>query len=159
MIVRSRLRAIMTAFSLIALMLLLVAQAVAVLRAEVLFSSVETEVSFWGRRDYQPSGALRKRTDQRVSQLVSNWPQNANYLTLHANQLAWEGYWGGKTEAASQYWRRAAQAQRKALQYRPAHRQDWVKLLQYAAALDADTALQVEASARLETLQAGTKRI
>lgn len=159
MIAQRRLRPIMTAFFLIALMLLLVAQAVAVLRAEVLFSSVETELSFWGRSDYQPSGALRKRTGQRVSQLASTWPQNANYLTLHANQLAWEGYWGGKTEEASQHWKRAAQAQRKALQYRPAHRQDWVKLLQYAAALDAGTALQFEASARLEALQAGTKRI
>ena len=116
------------------------------------FTRLDTELSFWGRDNYQPTDATRARTQAGINALLESAPTNASYLTLRASQLAWEGYWlGGDDGAALDQQALAVQA--RAQRSRPAYGLGWLYLLEYAERAGADEEFQAQARNRLDALR------
>jgi hypothetical protein len=134
-------------------LLVCVYQALITLQHNLSFTRLEAEVSFWGRDNYQPTPAIRERTEQSLAWLVAAAPGHPGYLTLRANQLAWESYWAADKVSRTTRAQSAYQMQLNALQHRPAHRQDWAKLVKYAYGLVNGEALTKSARARQQALQ------
>ena len=120
---------------------------------DIQFTSLETEVSFWGRGTYQPTGPTRADVDAQLSLALQTYPTNAPLLTLRASQLAWEGYWSVSSEYQLQYTRAAMEAELASLHARPAYGQGWLKLLQYQAVDESSEELHREARVQLQKLK------
>ncbi len=120
--------------------------------ANLAFTPLETEVSFWGRAGYMPGAATRSRVDRGIAQLLSEAPENPYYHALRAAQLAWEGYWSGAPEEREALAGRMLEAQYRALELRPADRAGWVKLVEYASMAGAGADLQAQAGRQLAAL-------
>ena len=127
--------------------------ALQVVARDIHFTSLETEVSFWGRGSYEPTVSTRANVDAKLQAMLQNFPANAPILTLRASQLAWEGYWADSSEAHLQYTQEAMEAELAALYARPAYGQGWLKLLQYQAVDESGEELHQEARARLQKLK------
>ena len=146
---------------LVALLALLLAlalcfQAARLFRQDLLFTRVETELGFWGREAYHPRPATIERTGQQLHRLLARAPADPQYLVLLANYAAWRGYWAQDPEQGQQFERQAVQAQYAALESRPAHRQSWAKMLQYASRVQDGKAMRAAAQARLQALRPGS---
>lgn len=111
------------------------AQAAGLLQQDLSFTETETEVSFWGRGNYQPTEATVLRTNLAMNHLLSTAPRHPAYLSLQANSYAWQAYWAQNVEATRQFTEKAVQLQTSAQQSRPAHLQSRAKLAEYAARL------------------------
>lgn len=122
-------------------------------RRDLLFTRLETEVGFWGRGDYQPRPETIQRTGRSLNTLVESAPNNPLYLALQANYAAWRGFWSEDPALGQQFTGRAIAAQRASLESRPAHRQSWVKMLQYASRYKEGGEARALAKARLAALQ------
>ena len=112
-----------------------VAQASSLLQQDLRFTESETEVSFWGRGNYQPTEATVLRTNLAMNHLLNTTPHHPAYLSLQANSHAWQAYWAKNAEASQKFAEKAVQLQTSAVQYRPAHLQSRVKLAEYTARL------------------------
>ena len=135
-----------------ALMIVLAALAIAHMLRDIQFTALDTELSFWGRENYQPTEAIRANTGAGITALLISSPANANYLTLRASQLAWEGYWvaGGAGRELDQ---QALAAQAQAQRSRPAYGLGWLYLLEYAERAGADEEYLAQARNRLGALR------
>ena len=131
----------------------LVVIALQVVARDIHFTSLETEVSFWGRGSYEPTVSTRTHVDAQLQMALQNYPANAPLLTLRASQLAWEGYWADSSNDHLQYTRAAMEAELAALYARPAYGQGWLKLLQYQVVDESGEELHQEARARLQKLK------
>ena len=120
---------------------------------DIQFTSLETEVSFWGRGSYEPTVSTRADVDAQLSLALQHYPTSAPLLTLRASQLAWEGYWAVSSEDQLQYTRVAMEAELASLHARPAYGQGWLKLLQYQAVDEAGEELHEVARAQMQTLK------
>lgn len=103
------------------------------LRQDLAFTAVQTEVSFWGRGDYQPARPVRTDLGRRLDTLLADSPAQPDYLTVAASYFAWQAFWAETLELEQDYSRRALRAQYTAQQSRPAYRRGWVIMLGYAA--------------------------
>ena len=130
-----------------------VLNAVQVFVRDIKFTSLETEVSFWGRGSYEPTVSTRAHVDTQLSLALQTYPTNAPLLTLRASQLAWEGYWAVSSEDQLQYTRVAMEAELASLHARPAYGQGWLKLLQYQALDESSEELHREARVQLQKLK------
>ena len=101
--------------------LTLVWQALGLLQRDLAFTTTETEVSFWGRGDYQPYEHTREATGRAVEQLVAAAPGQPDYLTLAASYYAWRAWWADDAELEAQYTQLGQQAREIARQSRPAY--------------------------------------
>lgn len=136
----------------VALMLALTALAITHMRRDLQFTKLDTELSFWGRDNYQPTDPARASTAAGIGALLHIAPTHANYLTLRASQLAWEGYWiGGDAGLALD--KQALAAQVQAQHSRPAYGLGWLYLLEYAERAGADEEYQAQARNRLDALR------
>ncbi len=107
-------------------------QSATLFRLDLAFTATETEVSFWGRDNYQPTGATREHTDQALEALLAAAPDHPDYLALAAYQEAWRAYSSYDPALAHMHALRAMNLQFLAQESRPAYRQGWVKLVEYA---------------------------
>jgi hypothetical protein len=128
------------------------------LQRDLVFNAAETEVSFWGRGEYQPSEQTREATGRAVEHLVSVAPAHPDYLTLAASYYAWRAWWAEEGVAENAYNTRALAAQYVAQQSRPAYRQGWESMLRYAALVDETGAQLKLAQRRLDALQPRIER-
>lgn len=133
-------------------------QALGLLQRDLVFTATETEVSFWGRGEYQPYESTREATGRAVEQLVTVAPAQPDYLTLAASYYAWRAYWAEETAAESAYNTQALAAQYSAQQSRPAYRRGWESVLGYAARLDQAEAQLTLAQLWLDVLQPNTEQ-
>tara|TARA_R110001599_G_C12274970_1_gene662053 strand:+ start:1105 stop:1521 length:417 start_codon:yes stop_codon:yes gene_type:complete len=103
------------------LALALVWQSAKLFQQDLAFTAVETEVSFWGRGDYQPDAKTRARVGKTLEGLLTEVPAHPGYLMLAANYHAWQAYWAESPELEYDFSRRAEAAKNAAKQSRPAH--------------------------------------
>ena len=130
-------------------------QSATVFRLDLAFTAAETELSFWGRGDYQPDDASRQRTAQALEALLAVAPRHPDYLALAAYHDAWRAYREDDPTLAQPYAVRALNNQYGAQLNRPAYRQGWEKMVGYArrAAVAAESAAEgAESAAALGTL-------
>jgi hypothetical protein len=138
--------------------LALVWQGLGLLQRDLAFTAAETEVSFWGRGEYQPYEDTRETVGRAVEQLVAAAPGQPDYLTLAASYYAWRGYWAQEATVETEYNALALAAQYSAQQSRPAYRQGWESMLRYAALVDETGAQLKLAQRRLDALQPRIER-
>lgn len=138
----------MLAIPLLVAALVAAAQSASLIHNDLAFTRLETEVSFWGRDKYMPTPATREKTSSGIEALITEVPSHPNYLILQASQLAWEGYWEDNEALSKQ----ALKAQQKALEYRPAHGQAWVKMIEYLSLVPNKEPELKEAEAHLAKL-------
>ena len=108
-------------------------QAASLFQRDLQFIRNETEVSFWGRGDYQPTDATILRINQGMGVLLHSAPHHPAYLSLQANSYAWQAYWAEGASSTRQYARQAVHYQSAALDSRPAHLQSQARLADYIA--------------------------
>ena len=113
-------------------------QSATVYRLDLVFNRTETELTFWGRGDYQPLDATRVRTARELDALLAQAPAHPDYLALAAYHEAWLAYREDDPALAQPYALRAVKAQFFAQQNRPAYRQGWAKMVRYARRAAAD---------------------
>ena len=142
------------ALALMALALVGVWQGVDTLRRDIAFTTAQTEVSFWGRGSYRPEPETIILTQQTLDELLSGAPANPEYLAMQANYAAWQGYWTEDFREAQAFGLEAVDAQHAALESRPAHRQGWAKMVEYASRLHDGKPMRQEAKARVNALTA-----
>lgn len=100
---------------------------------DLAFTEAQTEISFWGRGTYQPSPEKVEKTGEALESLLRLSPASPVFLELQAHYFAWKAYWSDDAVQRETLGRVAIDAQRRALQSRPAHRQGWVKMVEYAS--------------------------
>ena len=144
------------ALAALALAITLAWQSATLFRLDLAFTAAETELSFWGRGDYQPTDATRERVQRELEALLAAAPSHPEYLSLAAYHDAWLAYREDDPAAARPYALRAVHTQYLAQQSRPAYRQGWEKMVRYArragSTADAD-ALGILAQKRLDAWQ------
>ena len=125
----------------------------ATFQQDLAFTTLQTELSFWGRDNYQPEPRTIKRTGQRIDVLLQKAPGHPDYRGLQATCGAWQAYWASDRDGRASLSQRAVQSQYAALESRPAHRHSWLKMVEYASRTRNGEALRLEAQARLKALQ------
>jgi hypothetical protein len=113
-------------------------QSASLYRLDLAFTRTETELTFWGSADYQPTEATRVRTGRELDALLARAPDHPDYLALAAYYEAWLAYREDDPALAQPHALRAANAQFFAQQNRPAYRQGWAKMVRYARRAAAD---------------------
>ena len=109
------------AFAGLLLALTMTWQGLALLQRDLAFTAAETEVSFWGREDYQPTQATIARTGRQLEALLAKAPRHPEYQLLAASYYAWQAYWTEDAELEAQYTQLGQQAREIARQSRPAY--------------------------------------
>ena len=128
-------------------------QAATLFQQSLSFTRAQTEISFWGRSDYQPGQATIERTGQSIAAQLQIAPENPEYLALQANYAQWRAYWARGMVDQPRFAGLAVDSQYAALQSRPAHRHSWSKMVEYAAGSTTGEAMLHKAEARLRELQ------
>ena len=131
-------------------------QSATLFRLDLAFTAAETELSFWGRDDYQPTEATRARISRELDVLLERAPAHPDYLALAAYHQTWQAYREDDPTIARAYALQAVNTQFLAQQNRPAYRQGWAKMVGYARRAGADegaAALAQLAQQRLDALQ------
>jgi hypothetical protein len=117
------------------------------------FTRAQTELSFWGRGDYQPTPQTIEETKETLRGLLQVSPRHPENLELQAHSMLWQAYWSQELTTREALNREAVKTQYLALLSRPAHRQAWSKMVKYASrARNGEVMLQL-AQERLELLR------
>ena len=103
------------------LALAMVEQGFSLMQRNLAFSAADTEVSFWGQGDYQPTAAKREWVGQQVGDLLDQSPGNPDYQLLAASYYAWQAWWADDPALEAQYTRMGQRAAEMARQSRPAY--------------------------------------
>ena len=128
-------------------------QAVALFTQNLQFTAAQTEIGFWGRGEYQPTPAAVARTRAELNSLLRPDSGNPEYSSLQARFSAWQGFRAATVEQSLALNAEAMAFQLNALQARPAHRQGWQKMLEYASRTPDGAAMLAPAQARVQLLQ------
>ena len=97
------------------------------------YARVQTEISFWGRGTYQPPQGTILHTGDVLAGLLRAAPAHPEYLELQAHYLAWRAYWTENLDRRGELGQASADSQYLALLSRPANRQGWSNMVEYAA--------------------------
>ena len=103
------------------LALAMVEQGFSLFQRDLAFTAAETEVSFWGQGDYQPTVEKREWVGQQLGELLAESPGNPEYQLLAASYYAWQAWWTDDPELEQQYTQKGQQAREFARQSRPAY--------------------------------------
>jgi hypothetical protein len=141
------------AAALLLLALLGVYAGVVTFQQDLAFTAAQTEISFWGRDNYQPEPKIIKHTGHTIDTLVQQAPLHPEYLGLGAKYDAWQAYWAIEPDERANFNEKAVQSQYKAMLSRPAHRQGWSMMLEYASRTGDGAAMLTAAQARLQALE------
>lgn len=120
--------------------------------ANLQFTAVETEVSFWGQGNYQPDPQTIERTLKSIGSLVGDFPEQPSYLNLSAAASAWLAYWAISAQEQERWLEQSFSAQFAAIRSRPAHRHSWIKLIEYLSNTNNSDETELWAKARLASL-------
>ena len=127
-------------------------QALGFIRSDILFNRAETEVSFWGRDEYLPTPITVRNTSGAIAALIQRQPGHPQYLVLQASAFAWRAYWD-KGGISAGFASRALDSQLAAVESRPAHRQSWAGVVEYANRVPEKEAQVHRAQEQLVALQ------
>jgi hypothetical protein len=128
-------------------------QAMGTIQRDITFTAAQTEVSFWGREQYQPTAATIERTGALIGKLTRRPNSHPEHLALQGAYASWRSYWAEDSSARSEFATLAVNSQFRALESRPGHRHGWAKMVEYSSR-DAQGAARLEqAQARFEALQ------
>jgi hypothetical protein len=92
-----------------------------------------TQLSFWGRDDYQPTEQVRNKTYRQARQLAESLPVDPDRLALAAYAQNWAWYFEKDPSLALQHAEAALSWQQQVVVMRPASIGDWATLARYAA--------------------------
>lgn len=121
-------------------------------RQDLAFTRAQTEISFWGRGSYVPEAATIARTGHSVDALLAQSHGHPQYLALAAEYAIWRSHWAQDMAHKSSFAGQALSRQAAALQSRPAHRQSWLKMVEYASRTRDGEAVLKRAQTRLQAL-------
>jgi len=107
--------------------------AATLIRLHILFTQAQTEISYWGRANYQPDEKAQHSVHLALQTLLRANPHHPDYLSLQASELSWLSYWQRDQSESQRLARAALSAQQSALVSRPAHRHSQAKMLEYEA--------------------------
>lgn len=144
-------------FGSLVLMLLVMHDATKLFSGNLKFTDAETEVSFWGRGEYQPGQKTVERTERSIESLVATSDRHPSYLNLSASASAWFAYWAIDSAGRERFVQKSVTAQTEAIKSRPAHRQSWIKLIEYLSNTNNSGETEAWASDQLAGLQRYTK--
>lgn len=144
-------------FAALVLMLLVLRDGTKLFADNLKFTDVETEVSFWGRGQYQPVQKTIERTRRSIESLVAASNRHPSYRNLSASASAWFAYWATDSADRERFVQSSITAQTEAIKSRPAHRQSWIKLIEYLANTNNSSETEVWARKQLAGLQRYTK--
>jgi len=122
-------------------------------RQDLAFNRALVEVGFWGRGTYQPAQATIEETGRTLDELLRAAPAHPDYLELEARFLAWRAYWSEAPERSDGLAEAAAGSQYLAMLARPANRQGWAKMVEYASRTRSGESMVEFAGRRLAALQ------
>jgi hypothetical protein len=116
------------------------------------YTRAQTELSFWGRGSYQPTPQAIRNTDKTLQGLLQAAPRHPENLELQAHYTAWQAYWSKDLNTRDTLNREAVEIQYRALLSRPAHRQGWSKMVEYASRSSAGEMMLQLAQKKLKSL-------
>lgn len=122
---------------------------------DVAYTRVQTELGFWGRENYQPTPQRVMQTGQTIGGLVKQSPGHPEYLSLQAYYTSWQAYWSDDPGQREVLNRKALQLASDALPARPAHRQNWSKVVEYASRTSIGEPVMQKAHTKVELLSPG----
>ncbi len=120
---------------------------------DLAYTRAETELSFWGRDNYQPTPTAILDTGQTLQTLLERAPRHPDYLELQGRYTAWQAYWAEDVPASDALRREAVTSQHHSLLSRPAYRPGWSIMVEYATNANSGEAVLQLAQKRLESLQ------
>ena len=120
---------------------------------DLVYTAVATELSFWGREGYRPTERTVERTGQQLTALVQHSPDNPEYLTQQAYFYSWKGFFSDDVSLRLTFNEQAVATQYQAIQQRPAYRQGWGEMVEYASRSKGGAAMLEQAQARIAALQ------
>lgn len=144
---------LLMALPMLAITAFAIMQAGTLLQQSLSFTGAQTEISFWGRGDYQPGQETVERIGRSIATQLQSAPEHPEYLALQANYAQWRAYWARGMEDQSRFAGLAVNSQYAALESRPAHRHSWSKMVEYASGSTTGEAMLHKAEARLRELQ------
>ena len=118
---------------LILLMLFVLTQTGRMGWAELQYSAISTELSFWRRQSYQPQPPRVDKVTQQLALARRLDADHPDYLQAAAELLRWQARWATDPQLSRDYLRRSFELQWQALIARPGHRQDWSRYLREKA--------------------------
>ncbi|MCX2980385.1 hypothetical protein EYC98_05805 [Halieaceae bacterium IMCC14734] len=117
------------------LLLFALSQTVRMGWAELQYSAISTELSFWRRQSYQPQPVRVNRVRQQLTLARRLDASHPDYLQAAAELLRWQALWATDPQLSSDYLQRSFELQWRALTARPGHRRDWSRYLREKARL------------------------
>ena len=120
---------------------------------DLVFTAADTELSFWGRENYHPTEAAISRTGRALDLLLAQLPNHPDYLARQAYFLSWRGFFSSDIQTRKDLNARALATQQQAMRQRPAYRQGWVEVVEYASRATGGAQALADAQARLRDLQ------
>ena len=120
---------------------------------DLVYTAVATELSFWGRENYRPTDKTIKRTGQTLATLLQHRPHHPEYLTQQAYYRSWQGFFAADMNQRLSFNEQAVTIQYRAIQQRPAYRQGWAEMVEYASRTRGGAEMLEQAQARIAALQ------
>ena len=120
---------------------------------DLIYTSADTELSFWGREKYQPTANTVGQTMQQLKLLLHHSPHHPDYLARQAYFLSWQGFFSSDVSTRLDFNSSALATQQQAMRHRPAYRQGWIEVVEYASRATGGAQALAEAQARLNDLQ------
>lgn len=123
---------------------------------DLAYTRVDTELSFWGRKNYTPTENTIAHTGVTLAWLLHHRPEHPDFLARRAYFFSWQGFFTAEPSARLELNQQAVDAQHLALRGRPAYRQGWIKMIEYASRTTGGAAMLAQAQSRLNALQPPT---
>lgn len=120
---------------------------------DLVSTATATELSFWGRGNYRPTDNTIERTGQNLAALLKHRPHHPEYLTQQAYYQSWQGFFAADMDQRLALNEQAVASQYLAMQQRPAYRQGWAEMVEYASRTRGGAEMLERAQARIAALQ------
>ena len=119
-------------------------------------TAAATELSFWGRETYHPTDSTIDRTGRSLTMLLKYSPGDPVYLAQQAYFFSWQGFFATDIEQRLAHNDQAVATQYQALRQRPAYRQGWSEMVEYASRSRGGAQMLEQAQTRIAALQLKT---
>ncbi|TDG12897.1 hypothetical protein E2F43_15185 [Seongchinamella unica] len=120
---------------------------------DLTYAATEVELSFWGRETYVPTDSTIGRVGSHLARLRQHQPRHPDYLALEAYYLSWRGFFSADMAERLDLNQQAVDTQYAALQQRPAYRQGWLEMIEYASRTSGGAGMLELAQSRIAALQ------
>jgi cytolysin (calcineurin-like family phosphatase) len=120
---------------------------------DLAYTGAATELSFWGSENYRPSDRTIERTGATLATILRQRPHHPDYLASQAYYLSWLGHFSADITRRLEYNQQAVATQYQAVMARPAYRQGWIEMIEYASRATGGAQRLAQAQTRLAALQ------